>query len=177
MNRWNGGHVLALAVGSVLAGTAGAAPTISSVLVTSNASGTPTSIGINGSGLCATTTVTTCTGTNLPTLTIGGTALVVVAKPTIVTANLPILASGTYTLLLTAGNAGSVSYNLAIAPSAAGATGPTGPTGAAGAPGVAGAKGATGATGAAGAAGTKGSTGATGATGAAGVSVSVAAFR
>ena len=94
MNRPGRGYALAAAVAAVLASnSAQAAPAITSVLVTSSAAGTPTSIAINGSGLCATTTVTTCTGTNLPTVTLGGTALTLTgATPTSVTAGIGVLA-------------------------------------------------------------------------------------
>ena len=94
-NRPGRGYALAAAVAAVLASnSAQAAPAITSVLVTSSAAGTPTSIAINGSGLCATTTVTTCTGTNLPTVTLGGTALTLTgATPTSVTAGIGVLAS------------------------------------------------------------------------------------
>ena len=59
---------LVAAVTAALAGTSGfanaVAPTITSVLVTSNASGTPTGIGINGTGLCVPASGTSCTSTD-----------------------------------------------------------------------------------------------------------------
>ena len=169
----NATRILAATIASVLSLSATeAAPVINSVLVTSNAAGTPTSIGINGTGLCANSAVTSCTASNLPTLTLGGAALTVTAAtPASVTANLGVLAAGTYTLNLTAGSAGAATYYVTVDPDVLGATGPTGPAGAKGATGPTGAAGAKGTTGATGAAGAKGATGATGTNGSATVAI------
>jgi hypothetical protein len=98
---------LALAIASVLVTSqAQAAPNITSVLVTSNASGTPTSIGINGSGLCATTNVATCTGYELAHGYASGALRSSSPQPHRPSRRtLPLLAAGTYTLVLvTAGS-------------------------------------------------------------------------
>jgi len=145
------------------------APSISSITTTYSAAGTPTAINIAGSGFCSTAAPANCA--TIPAVTLGGTTLAVsAAKANVVTATLPLLATGDYLLSLTAGTTGSVTYSLTVGTQGTGATGPTGPTGPPGAAGAKGATGATGAAGAAGAAGAKGATGATGPTGPAGMS-------
>jgi hypothetical protein len=111
----------------------------------------------------------------LPTITLGGTSLKVnLATPNAVSAAIGLMATGTYTLVLTAGNSGSIAYDLFVDNDAfpptgnRGATGPTGPTGAAGAAGAAGTRGATGAAGATGVTGAVGPTGVAGSVGATG---------
>ena len=161
---------VAAALGLVSATALAAAPTITSIYTTYTSAGTPSGINLNGTGFCATAAPSACA--TKPSITLGGTALTVsAATATTATATLPVLADGDYTLILTAGTAGAVTYNFTVEAQDKGPTGATGATGATGSAGAAGAKGATGATGptgAAGAAGAKGSTGATGATGATG---------
>ena len=138
-----------------------ATPAINSILTNYSALGTPTSLTLAGSGFCSTASGNCATK---PTVTVGGTALTVSAA-TAASVTATFVAAppdGDYTLILTAGTTGSVSFGLTISPpGAAGATGAKGATGATGPTGAAGAKGAT------------GSTGVTGATGAAGVSMTV----
>jgi hypothetical protein len=157
---------VAAALGLAAAG-ANAAPAINSILTTYSAQGTPTALTIAGSGFC-----TTATGSCAikPTVSLGGTALIVsAATANSVTAAIAAAPpDGDYTLSLTAGASGSVTYGITIESLDKGASGATGATGATGPAGAAGAKGATGPTGAAGTAGAKGATGATGPTGAAG---------
>jgi len=146
----------------LVSGVAAAAPAITSIVTSYSALGTPTALTIAGSGFCTTTTGSCATK---PTVNVGGTALTVSASTaTSITATFAAAPpDGDYTLILTAGTTGSVTYGLTISPSGA-----TGPTGAAGPKGATGATGATGAAGTAGAVGQKGATGATGPTGAAG---------
>ena len=144
-----------------------AAPAITSILTTYSASGTPTALTIAGSGFCSNATGACMT---VPTVAVNGSNLTVSgATASGLTATfLATPPDGDYTLSLTAGTTGSITFSLHVESLDKGATGPTGATGAAGAAGVKGATGATGPTGAAGVAGSKGATGATGSTGAAG---------
>jgi len=181
--------VIRVAVASSL-GLASAAswatPSITSILTSYSTLGTPTSLTIAGSGFCTTTSGSCATK---PTISVNGTSLTVsTSTATSVTATFAVAPpDGDYTLTLTAGTSGSVTYGLTVESLDKGATGPTGPTGATGATGPAGAAGAkgstgatgvtgaTGPTGAAGTAGAKGSTGATGPTGATGATGSAGA--
>jgi len=123
---------ISIAVTAALSATSAmATPGISAVFTSYSTAGTPTAINISGSGLCASPCAT-------PTLTLGGTLLTVTSvSATFVSANLPVLSDGDYTLSLTAGSSGSTTFALPIvAKSGVGATGPTGPTGAGGAKGA-----------------------------------------
>ena len=145
---------VAAALGLVSA-AAVSAPAITSILTSYSTLGTPTTLSIAGTGLCATATGTCATA---PTVSVGGTALTVTASTSSsVTATFVAAPpDGDYTLSLAAGTSGSTTYALTIESLDKGATGPTGPTGPSGVPGP---------TGSTGSAGAKGSTGATGATG------------
>ena len=186
---------LRYAIGAALCGVAGmasAVPVITAVYTTYSASGLPTSININGTGLCASICSTK------PTVTLGGSALTVsAASATVATATLPsLIADGTYTLVLSylgistpfdiaieakdsantvtvgttttlaAGSSATVTNSGTTAAAVLNFGIPKGATGATGSAGPAGPTGATGPAGSVGATGAAGPTGPKGSTGA-----------
>lgn len=140
------------------------APSIKSVYKSYSAAGTLTTLTINGVGLCG----NPCT--TAPTVTLGGTTLSLTTySDTVLTAKVPLLSIGEYSLAITPLGGSATSYAWVNdddkkSGGGVGATGPTGATGPKGATGATGAAGPKGATGA-GATGPAGATGATGPSG------------
>ena len=169
-----------MAVGGV--GVSLAAPVINYVITGYSTAGTPTTLTINGTGLCS-GSGTTCTAA--PTVKLGGssgTAITVTAhSKTAVTATLPQpLSVGDYELVFSTGGSGSTSYDLTIANLATpgpqglpGPAGPAGPQGTQGPIGPAGAQGAIGLPGPQGVQGPAGAIGPAGPVGPAGVNGSI----
>ena len=124
----------------LVSATVFATPTITSILTSYSALGTPTALSIAGGGFCAATTGSCATK---PTVTLGGTALTVSsATASSVTATFSAAPpDGDYALMLTAGTTGSVTYNLTVESPDKGPTGPAGATGATGAKGATGTSG------------------------------------